>query len=491
MAEHHFVAGESALWLQKDGANTDMTFLGCFALGDITVPYGDENPIYCPADESGKFKVVRTVPQQADLPTTSLTGAVLDAISDLEITDGKFNLYILKIIKGLRNQYANWDRMFVLQDARKTEGVYAGLAAKTGEENNESTYQANIKAAAFFLPVRLRFTRSSVSEAVAANDIVFCNEATERSTTSVAKASCTEGYIAMDAGTGVPAEVLATSDGGSTWANTAANPFGNNEHILAVRCVAMDRTTTRIFAFRGVTDGSNPAELAYSDNGGATWVAVDIGADDGSFVVSPNAVYLGDIDHMWVGLDNGYIHFSSDAGLTWDTQEAGVVQSGAYRAIHFADKETGLAGGDDNTLLSTIDGGSTWSQVAMPSAEDANDITCVLCLDQNRFWVGYSDGKLYYTFDAGDNWYERTFTGSGSGAVKQIKFINELQGYMIHNKASGGGYVLQTHNGGKNWERVTSFANSNLNSMFICDPFKAWVVGEVNSGTFVIAKGLK
>ncbi|MFG0252983.1 MAG: hypothetical protein ACF8NJ_08935, partial [Phycisphaerales bacterium JB038] len=65
---HHFVGGEGALWIQRNGPGTRPVFLGCHQLGDVDEPQGDTEAIYCP-DPSGpsRFKVVGSIEGTQDL----------------------------------------------------------------------------------------------------------------------------------------------------------------------------------------------------------------------------------------------------------------------------------------------------------------------------------------------------------------------------------------------------------------------------------------
>lgn len=490
MAETHFTAGMSALWIQPDGDNTAPLYLGCHELGDITVPYGDTEPIYCPDPARvNKFRVVGSIDQQADLPSTTLNGDILDTLDDLEILTGSFNLFILKASRGRRDQFTNWDRGFILRAARKTEMSYSGLAAKSADNNDRSAYEASITAEEFILPVRLDFSRQTTTEANALNSIVFCNEAVERSASSPAMQSCQIGYIGADAGAGVTANVLKTTDGG-TWAATATDPFAADENISSVRCVETSRDTVRVFAFRGSTDVAAPAELAYSDNAGATWTLVNIGATNGDFVPFDQSVFVFDLNNIWVGTDLGYLYKSEDGGLTWTAQESGVITVDQIRAVHFADRDTGAFAGENNVIAATTDGGSTWSELVLPVGQATDEVNTVFVLDQYRFWVGYSDGTIYYTLDGGDTWSQRSYTGSGAGQVKQIVFLNDLQGYLAQNTAAPVGYIHQTMDGGYSWERVTLPTNTGINALVLCDGFKAFAVGEAQASTGVILKGI-
>ena len=41
MADTVVLAGEGAIWVQPDGPNTELMYLGCHELGDIEEPLGD------------------------------------------------------------------------------------------------------------------------------------------------------------------------------------------------------------------------------------------------------------------------------------------------------------------------------------------------------------------------------------------------------------------------------------------------------------------
>ena len=70
----------------------------------------------------------------------------------------------------------------------------------------------------------------------------------------------------------------------------------------------------------------------------------------------------------WAVGARGFIGHTRDGGWSWPAQDSHV--SAALRAVSFAfaddGAEMGLAVGDDATLVSTTDGGETWSRAALP-----------------------------------------------------------------------------------------------------------------------------
>ena len=484
-----FKSGEAGIFVQKDGPNTAVEYLGCHEVGDITIPEGDITLYYCPdPNQVNKYIVKGSFQGVPGAITTSLTADFTDEIDAMERVIFPFTLFLNKSKRGRRNQFTNRDRGLVLGNARITQRTMTGLADRSAENAAKSELGYEISAEFVLRVATETVSRQTTSEALAINDITFCNSIQQRTDDSVARRSCEIGFAVADAGSAATGNVLKTTNG-STWAATAADPFAAAEHIIAVGCFDVSRDTTRVVVARGVTDAAAPAEISYSDDSGATWSNVSVGSTNGQFVSARNAMFILDATHMWVATDTGYIYFSADSGLTWAAQESGTLTTADWLALHFITEDVGWIGGEANEIAKTVDGGSTWSAVTGPSARSSDDVTAIYALDKNRAWIGYDTGYLYYTVDAGVTWTSKSFSGSASGAVRDIKFFNELLGYMLHDTSAPVGKIHKTIDGGYSWELVTTPTNAGVNSIFICDEWKYYVVGETQGGTGFIAKG--
>jgi photosystem II stability/assembly factor-like uncharacterized protein len=392
--------------------------------------------------------------------------------------------------------FTNFDRTFILTNARVTSRGLTALAARTPDDNTRSEQSFDLSGESLLRFVVLTLTQQTITEANAINDITFCNDLTCRTDEDAAQAVCQVGFAACDAGAGVTANVLTTTNGG-TWAAAAADPFAADEHVIAVECFELGRDTTRVVVARGVTDASNPPEIAYSDDSGATWTAVDIAgsAANGQFVASRHALFALDRNNIWAGDDQGAIYYSSDTGLTWTTQDDGTSLGGQCNALWFTDEDVGWAVGAANAILRTLDGGTSWATITGPAAQAGVACLALFAFDRNRAWIGYDDGDLYYTEDGGTTWSARSFTGSGVGDVMDIKFLNDHVGYMLTNgatPANGLNYVHYTIDGGYTWTRMDAITGQNgLNTLFLCDLWTIFFCGEVTDGTIgFIAKGV-
>lgn len=489
----HFTSGSGSLFAQVNGPNTRPVWLGCHQIDDITEPLGDITNIQCP-DPSGpsRYKTVGQIQGAAGAITTSVTTDVTDELDELEyVRNCSFNLYVNMIKSGRKDVFTNTARTFILLGCRLTQRSLTGLSARQSDDEDRAGQSFDISAESLVRYVSLTLTRQSLSEAQHINDISFCNDEQCRTDESVQQGVCEVGFAVTDALAGSPdgvANVLKTTDG-ANWTATAADPFTAAEIIIAVECFGLGAETTRVVVARGTTDGANPPEIAYSDDSGANWVNVDIGATNALFVPFQHAMFALDRNNIWVGLNNGYIYYSSDTGLTWTAQHSGTITTQAINCIRFVDENVGWAAGANNAIMRTTDGGVSWSAVTGPSAQSGVAINVVEPLDRNRAWLGYADGDLYYTTDGGVNWTARAFTGSGSGQVRDVRFLNDLIGYLAHNTSGPVGTVLVTWDGGYTWETKTTPTNVGLNALWMCSEWYMYAVGEVQGGYSYIAKG--
>lgn len=494
-SEHHFVAGEGGLWVQKDGPNTAPVFMGCHLVGDVDEPKGDVELIYC-KDPSGpsRFRSVGSLQGAAGAPTTTITAAITDSLDELERVKCPFTLFINMSKRGRSDVFTNFDRMYILSESRITSAGLTGLVAREPEDQTRSDQTFDVSAEDLLRLKEFSINRQSQSEPSDFTDITFCNEQACRTAEYAAEEACELGFAVGQVEGGSPAataNVLVTTNGG-TWAASGSDPFAAGEAISGVECFEFGRDTTRVIVSRGTTDLANPIEIAYSDDDGTTWVAVDIGSvtpGNGSYIPTRFSLFALDRNNIWAGTDDGYIFESNDGGATWAAIESAVIHSGAWNAIRFIDDSVGWAGGDANILAKTVDGGTSWSAVTGPTAENANNVTVIEVLDRNRVWVGYSSGRMYYTINGGTDWTERSFTGSGVGQVRDIRFWNDNLAFIIVNNASPLGTVLWTVDGGYSWSAITTPTNAGVNALYLCDEWNFFVCGQQQGGTGYIAKG--
>lgn len=492
MAAHHFKSGEGGLWVQRQGPATPVSFLGCHQVGDVTQPEGDITIIWCPDPRApNSFRPVGSVQGAAGPVTTTITTDVMDEFDELERANCPMNLYVNYRRGGRADVFMNFDRTFVFVNARVTSRGLSNMVARTPDDNGRVEQTYDISAEKVLRLAEPAISRQPITETQAVNDITFCNDENCRTEEEAYQASCQVGYAVTNAATGgsVPASanVLKTTNGG-TWTATAADPFAVSLDIAAVDCFEYGRDTIRVIVARGTTVGGQGAAIAYSDDAGASWQTVTVGGGAGAIVPGAHALEALDIYNIWLGTSSGYIFKSEDAGLTWTAQMSGTVTADNINAIRFIDGNVGWAAGDNNIILRTTDGGTTWAVVTGPSGQGSDNVLVVEPQDRNRAWIGYNDGTAYLTVDAGVTWTQMSFTGTGVGEVRDIRFYDDTLGYMLRNTAAPVGYALWTIDGGKTWAPLTLNTNSGYNSMHICDQWSFFLAGEVEGISGYIAK---
>jgi photosystem II stability/assembly factor-like uncharacterized protein len=284
------------------------------------------------------------------------------------------------------------------------------------------------------------------------------------------------GVAVTSAATGVEADVLLSSDlsGIAGWTTTPAKPFAADEDISTVTLFKVGRGVQRILVGRGTTDPADPAEIAYSDDKGATWETVNVGSTVGEFIVSIFALSNYDI---YVGTDGGRIYKSEDGGITWGVREDAAITTTEYNGIFMMNSQVGYAVGKSGLVVKTLDGGRNWGQVSVAGTGDLHSVWAV---GRNRVWVGGDSGEMYFTANGGDTWTKRNVIGTG--AVTSQQWVNDYYGLI-----TTGATVQFTINGGYSWEIMdTSGTATNLVAVQAFNTRKVYYAGNNSNAISIL-----
>lgn len=489
-----FTSKMGALFVQVNGPNTKPVYAGCQTVDDVEAPEGDIELIRCFDPNGRTWKTVGQTQAPPDPVTTTITGLMFKTASVIEMLRCPAVVYLLQMCgEGVRKDiFTNYDRGAALNVARKTNVTLSNIVHR--EEDNASERAVDISANPplyEFFNLKTAVARQSTTQTIALNDIAICGEEQCSGACGIQAVELAENLVAAgDTKPGSPAdtaEVIYTNDKGTTWVETTSDPFAAGENVIAVKCFQVDKTTNRMIVARGTTDAGNPAEIAYSDDNGANWTHVNVGAVNGQYAPDNDSLFVLDRNNLWMTTNDGYVYKSEDAGESWVAQEQGVITAAAINCVSFADANNGMFAGATNIIAITTDGGQTWTAVTGPATQAADNIIALEW--SGRWWIGYNDGQLWYSEDAGANWSQRTYVnGASQTAINKIDFVTELHGFMVANTAAPVGTVYHTVDGGYTWEALTTPTNAGLNSIVAADPNLAYAVGEVSGGTAVILK---
>lgn len=489
MAEQPITSLFVSLWAMPGGPNTPPKFLGCHTIGSVTVPKGNNTLVHCAHPvQPGRYEVATKTRSAPGLVTFTIESKMYKLFDWLENLNCPIPIIAQVVSCSPKNEFWNWERAFIFVNADNVQEGISNLISG-GDDENPVMLSNDFEADELLRVSRLRISRdSSIAETQALNHIFACDQDICAGPCGAANEHCSTLYAVSDPVVGSAtnkATVWIMSD--DTWVAAEADPFATGEVISAGACFSVDRSTTRLLVFRGSTDAGNPAEAAYSDDGGDTWVTVNIGTDNGEFVSSPQAVSLINQYNIWVGTDSGRIYFSNDGGSSWTVQEDQGIHAAAFNWIQMIDDRNGWAGGAGDVIATTNDGGQVWSQAN--ATGQGGDITAGGVVDTNNAWVGTDDGELFFTSNGGVSWTQRIgWSGSGVGSVDDIKFVNNMVGYMSVRNGSNKSTLMTTRTGGYSWEALETPSNSGINSIIVCGLRTLYAVGEPSGGKPVVYK---
>ena len=465
---------QGALWVQPDGPNTEVYFLGCHDLSDISEKSGSVELLRC-MDKRGGWRTVGSTQSPPDVVTTSIDSLTFATRDWLEKLACNFTLFSMQRTGGEPDIFTNYVRAIALNNARVTNVTDKSIVHH--EEEQASMQSRDIEA---WPPVirtgALTARRETTSETMALNDVytyspLDCEDRIKPGDKVIASADAS-------AYTG---NVLQTLDAGVNWAALAADPFASGKNIMSGVAFPISDTVTRLLVAKESPIGAQ-GQVAYSDDNGATWTLVSIGGATAAHgAVAGGALFAMDQGHVWLASAKGYVYFSADGGATWTAQTAGTLTVKDVFGVAFQDENYGMAVCADDVIMITSDGGTTWELTATVTGT-TDTINCV-APSGDYWWVGTDGGKMFYTRDQGATWTERTFSGSGAGSVNDIAWANDLVGYMVHDSASPVCSIFVTINGGYSWKAITTPANVGLNALTIADTSTVYAVGEVEGGT--------
>lgn len=179
-------------------------------------------------------------------------------------------------------------------------------------------------------------------------------------------------------------------------------------------------------------------------------------------VVTENIIYTGGT--------GGYITKTVDGGLTWidlalNTQQQWV------KSIEFISADSGWVAMRANVsgigcdIISTSDGGNTWSTTYSNNTSDAIVLNRV---DGLIAYIGLENGEMKKTIDGGINWI--SIFPPTTSTIYKIQFIDQNIGFV----RAGTNEILRTLDGGITWVANTSLYP--VKSMHFLDENTGYIV---------------
>lgn len=483
--DQHYTDEDGAIFVQASPGKVTYYAGGCFDVGDLPNPKADRTPFYC-LDANRQYQLAGSTQSPPGTATFDVTGLVEAAGNWLEkfAEDAcPFIIHFLQHKCGARGVFGNWERVYSYNVLNLSNDTVSGLGSMEG--GNKTTRAFAMTASPFRVDSReFAAAEQTTTEDQAANDICACPSACAGACGD-AVGVCDVLHIACDAVGAGTANVLRSTDGGTTWAATAADPFAADENIMAIVCFPINRTTNRVLCVRD-GDAAAALEVAYTDDAGATWTNATVGATLNEAGTGPQCLFAFDMEHIWLCTDDGNVFFSDDGGATWTDQGAlGASGANALQAVWFEDYNLGVAVGAADTVIVTDDGGATWTAATATGGGNTNNTVQIFDRGQHII-VGDNGGDMYHSFDGATTWGAALpasrWPGAGVGEVQCMEFCNDLTGLALHDTAAPVGALYHTVDGGYSWRAIATPANLGMNSVIMCKETLGYAVGEVNAG---------
>jgi len=143
------------------------------------------------------------------------------------------------------------------------------------------------------------------------------------------------------------------------------------------------------------------------------------------------------------------------ATVSWNLQTSPT--SERLRGVSAASGSVAWASGNKGTVVRTVDGGTTWSRVAVPDA-DALDFRDIESFDADTAYVlsiGPGDrSRIYKTGDGGKTWALQFTNPDPKAFYDAFAFWDAKTGIAVGDPVDGHFTVIRTADGGRTWTSV-------------------------------------
>jgi photosystem II stability/assembly factor-like uncharacterized protein len=227
--------------------------------------------------------------------------------------------------------------------------------------------------------------------------------------------------------------ILRTFNGGLNWIQQFTQ--NNSQKVLKI---SMNGSNTGIAV-------SN--SYVYRTTNGVNWSAVFNPPQFAAYCVSLNGasdIFFGGINGSMYSAGNfgtSYVDLNPDAGLSTN------------RKIRFFDPLNGWVCRREGSILRTSDGGITWLETSIPSANSLNDMAVISA--QKIIAVGVN-GTVVTSVNGGQTLTTQQMTSTNE--LTSISFPSATTGYI----AGIGGSMFKTINGGSSWTTVNSTTTDDI-----------------------------
>jgi len=263
--------------------------------------------------------------------------------------------------------------------------------------------------------------------------------------------------------------IITSKDGGKNWKNIVTP--GSN----LLKAIQMPTDSV------GYIVGSYKAILKTEDKG-KSWFPLFDNTGSGNYYSWLTDLYFFNKDRGCIVGEDGIFISTNDGGRSWNT--VSINSSVKFNSITFITDSIGFICGSGSTLYKTLNGGRTWQQVTLSVINEFQTLSKIRFINSTTGFILGSNGLCLKTTDAGITWV--LINTPTSGEYYDIYFQNATKGFIVGTYS--GGLILQTDDGGNNWNPVFNYQGRWASYYCIsADPGKKKIViaGGGDSGEFL------
>ena len=254
----------------------------------------------------------------------------------------------------------------------------------------------------------------------------------------------TIAYISAYSKTGTTnGRILQTTDGGLTWNDAADSLMFNGPANFPNVVHFFDAQNGWTMGDPNNTMGwGNEYEIWRTNDGAVTWTrvpAANIPAPtSGEYGLTDVYTTYGS-NHIWFGTNKSRVFRSVDGGLTWNVSGVISGMAAGVSGLAFRDSLNGLCWGLTAatngvfTLRRTIDGGATWTTVAVNQTDVGRFDLCAIPGSYAYMSVGINLGSSAYvtsvTEDDGGTWTVLESDVLPSARMIEVEMVDSLNGW--------------------------------------------------------------
>jgi hypothetical protein len=330
-----------------------------------------------------------------------------------------------------------FSKAIIAESAKATQHSTEDLGALESGESAVVGESSDLSATEYYEVLPMSFA-SKVDQLVT-NGVkgVVILEGGAQTTSELKIFACT---AAAGGSPGTPADVLASLDGGNTFKAHDVDGFATTDDCLGIAGVG-----DYIVVVSNTAAGLGLASIQdFVDGLDPVFAKVTTG-----FIAAgkPNAISSIGRRAFIVG-DAGYVYFTEDPAAGVTVLDAGGATVDKLLAVSALDEDNAIAVGNNGAVIVTTDRYS-WTPVQRPVGVTFNLTGCFM-KSKIEWWVTCSNGKVYYTVNAGKLWTEKPMPGTVPSKMNGITFGKDSIGYAC-GIANAKGRLYRSFDGGYSW----------------------------------------